>query len=73
MSGKSTIKITRDQSPWGDRLSLGEAAGYLRLGRSTLEKHMAKGTGPRAEKFNGKWEYDVAELVRWRQSKARKL
>ncbi|MFI0843962.1 DNA-binding protein [Mesorhizobium sp. IMUNJ 23232] len=70
---KSNIKITRAQSPWGDRLSLGEAAGYLRVGLSTLQKRMAAGTGPKGEMFNGRWEFEISELIRWRQSQARKI
>lgn len=73
MSGKSNIVIRRDQSPWGDRLSLGEAAGFLRIGVSTLQKRMADGTGPRGEKFLGRWEFEVAELNRWRQAQSRKM
>lgn len=69
----SNVVITRAASPWGDRLSLGEAAGFLRVGRSTLEKRMAEGTGPRGEKFMGKWEFEIPDLVRWRQAITRKM
>lgn len=55
---KSTIKIPRDASPWGDRLSLAEAAGFLRMGKSTLQKKMADGTGPRGSLFNQRWEFE---------------
>jgi hypothetical protein len=68
----SNIKIARDASPWGDRLSLAEAAGFLRMGVSTLQKKVALGLGPQAEEFNGRLEFEIPELIRWRQSTTRK-
>jgi len=70
---KSNVIISRAQSPWGERLSLGEAAGFLRIGKSTLEKKMAAGTGPRAELFNGRYEFEIPELNRWRQAQSRRV
>lgn len=69
---RSTIEFRREYTPWGQRLCLKEGAAYLRIGVSTLQKKMADGSGPKGEKFLGRWEFEIAELTRWRQSQSRR-
>lgn len=70
---RTTLDIRREDTPWGRRLCLKEAAAYLRIGVSTLQKRMATGKGPRGERFNSRYEFEIADLDRWRQSQARKI
>jgi excisionase family DNA binding protein len=46
-------------------LATGEAAGYLGLGKSTLDKARLTGKGPRFIKFGRRVLYDPNDLEAW--------
>jgi excisionase family DNA binding protein len=46
-------------------LTVGEAATYLSLSASSLNRWRVSGGGPRYGKFGGKILYDVRDLDQW--------
>jgi hypothetical protein len=55
-------------SPYRDQA---EAAAYLRLKPTTLEKYRIDGTGPRYRKHGDRVVYSIADLNRWSDARAR--
>ncbi|MGB5183599.1 MAG: helix-turn-helix domain-containing protein [Xanthobacteraceae bacterium] len=53
-------------------LTVAEAATYLSLSASTLNKLRVKGGGPRYTKFGGKILYDVRDLDQWIEAHKRR-
>jgi excisionase family DNA binding protein len=53
------------------RLTIKEAAQYLRLAYSTLNRLRVKGGGPRYMRLGGKILYDLADLDAWTESNKR--
>jgi excisionase family DNA binding protein len=47
------------------RLTVREAADYLRLSKSTLDAWRTKGRGPRFSKLGDRILYDTKDLDRW--------
>jgi predicted DNA-binding transcriptional regulator AlpA len=47
------------------RLTVREAADYLRFAKSTLDNWRSKGRGPRFSKLGKKILYDVRDLDKW--------
>ena len=53
------------------RLTVGEAAQYLRLSQSTLNNYRTAGRGPRFLKLGARVLYDTRELDRWLEANTR--
>jgi len=58
-----------EQSRW---LTRKEAAGYLRLGESTLAKLFLSGGGPSAIKIGRSVRYSLADLDNWMNDRRRR-
>ena len=64
-----TIDTTNERPHW---LTRKEAAGYLRLGESTLAKLFVSGDGPPAIKVGRAVRYSSDDLNKWMSGRRRK-
>ena len=73
MPATSAIKKTRPSAvPASEFLSTQQAAAYLNLSASYLNKARLTGDGPRFRKFGHTVRYAKADLIAWTEAAARR-
>jgi excisionase family DNA binding protein len=68
MSMARVKEVERAKTPKAPRLNVKEAAAYIPVAKSTLDKLRVAGGGPRYIRIGAKILYDVSDLDAWMEN-----